>query len=52
MLWEKINFKLFKKGIIQRIIILDSGMYQGNTRPYSNFRASKDYWDLLITEEY
>lgn len=39
---------LVEKGIV----ILDSGMYQGNSRPYSMWRASNKYWDSLITEKY
>lgn len=30
------------------VIYLDSGMYDGNGRPYSNWRASNAFWDSLI----
>ena len=34
-------------------IIFDSGMYQGNSRNYSQFRSSaNNFWNILITEEY
>ena len=35
---------LVRKGTIY----LDSGMYVGNGRPYSNWRASNTFWDSLI----
>lgn len=34
------------------IIFFDSGMYQGNRRPYSQWRASNSYWDSLIVDRY
>ena len=33
-------------------IYFDSGMYQGNTRNYSQWRANNKIWDDLITEKY
>jgi hypothetical protein len=33
-------------------IYFDSGMKDGERRPYSNWRASRGFWDTLITEEY
>jgi len=33
-------------------IFFDSGMYQGNKRPYSQWRADNKYWDSLITDRY
>ncbi len=32
-------------------VIFDSGMYDGNSRNYSQFRGSC-FWNELITEEY
>jgi len=32
-------------------IIFDSGMYDGNSRNYSQFRGTC-FWNELITEEY
>ena len=40
--------ELVKSGIV----IFDSGMYQGNKRPYSQWRAQNKFWDSLITERY
>lgn len=49
---EPMNFdgwiKLFKEGIV----FFDSGMYEGNSRNYSQWRASSSYWDSLIIESY
>lgn len=49
---ERLSFDYFLKGIINRNIILDSGMYQGNNRPYSSFRSNGKVWEDLITERY
>lgn len=40
--------ELVRKGIV----FFDSGMYQGNKRPYSQWRANNAYWDSLIVERY
>lgn len=40
--------KLVSKGIV----FFDSGMYQGNARPYSQWRANNSYWDSLIVDRY
>lgn len=57
-LYEKICFgkpmnydewiRLVKEGIV----FFDSGMYEGNVRPYSQWRANNNFWDSLIVEEY
>lgn len=36
----------------QGVIFFDSGMYAGNPRPYSQWRASNQYWDSLIVDSY
>lgn len=46
------GFDFFKNKMEKKNIILDSGMYEGNTRNYSQFRANKSLWYDLITEEY
>ena len=47
------NFDCFIKGIKDKTIIFDSGMYVGNTRNYSQFRSSNEtFWNELIIEEY
>lgn len=33
-------------------VFFDSGMYQGNNRPYSQWRASNGFWNKLITSRY
>jgi len=35
-----------------KIVFFDSGMYQGNKRPYSQWRATTGFWHSLITESY
>lgn len=40
--------KLVKEGIV----FFDSGMYEGNKRPYSQWRANNDFWNSLIIETY
>lgn len=40
--------ELVKKGIV----FFDSGMYQGNKRPYQQWRANNQFWDSLIKETY
>lgn len=39
---------LVKKGIV----FFDSGMYETNPRPYSQWRANNNYWDSLIVEKF
>lgn len=39
---------LFKK----RVVFFDSGMYETNLRPYSQWRASRGFWHSLITDTY
>ncbi|WP_238860143.1 LlaMI family restriction endonuclease [Clostridium sp. YIM B02569] len=34
------------------IVIFDSGMHEGNPRPYSMWRANNNYWESLIVERY
>lgn len=56
--YEKIHFgepmnydswiKLFKA----KKVFFDSGMYDGNIRPYSQWRASTGVWHSLITDSY
>jgi hypothetical protein len=45
------NFEYFIECIKNKKIIFDSGMYEGNTRNYSQFRGSS-FWDELLIEEY
>jgi hypothetical protein len=45
------DYNYFIECIKNKKIIFDSGMYEGNTRNYSQFRATH-FWDELITEEF
>lgn len=46
------NFDQWLGLVAKGIVFFDSGMYQGNKRPYSLWRANNKYWDSLITERY
>ena len=52
LIGQTINFEEFIKMFKENIIIFDSGMYEGNIRNYSHFRASSKIWGKLIIEEY
>ena len=43
-----INFETFMRFVRDGSIFFDSGMYQGNPRPYSNWRANNSFWDGLV----
>lgn len=47
-----INFEAWIAGVKKGLVFFDSGMYEGNVRPYAQWRAENKYWDSLITEEY
>ena len=49
---DPINFINWIKGAKKGSIFFDSGMYQGNPRPYSQWRADNKYWDSLIIERH
>lgn len=44
------NYDYWIKLVRQKIVYLDSGMYQGNNRPYQNWRASNAHWESLIVD--
>lgn len=47
------NFEQFVIGMKNKEIIFDSGMYEGNTRNYSQFRSPNGkFWESLIVEEF
>ena len=48
---KKINFDVWIENLKNGTIFFDSGMYNGNKRNYSIFRAKKHFWDSLILEE-
>ena len=42
---DPINFETFMRFVRDGSIFFDSGMYQGNNRPYSQWRANNRFWD-------
>ncbi len=46
------NYNFFIQKFKENKIFFDSGMYIGNTRNYSLFRANNNFWHELITEEF
>jgi hypothetical protein len=50
---KSFDFNYFVDNIKNKNIIFDSGMYQGNSRNYSQFRSTvANFWNILIIEEY
>ncbi len=49
---EPVNFDNWIVGVKTGEVFFDSGMYQGNARNYSQWRANNSYWDNLITSSY
>ncbi len=49
---EPVVFENWIKFVSNGTVYFDSGMYEGNNRPYSQWRANNDYWNSLITESY
>ena len=49
---DPINFETWIEGVRKGLIFFDSGMYEGNARPYANWRADNKYWESLITDSY
>jgi hypothetical protein len=47
-----ITFPLWIQLVRDGVVYLDSGMYQGNSRPYSNWRADNRLWTSLCDEFY
>lgn len=45
-----INFEKWIGDVKKGVIFFDSGMYDGNSRPYANWRADNKYWDSLVTD--
>lgn len=52
LIGKNIDMKLFIYLLKNKEIIFDSGMYQGNSRHYSKFRASDKLFSKLIIEKY
>lgn len=49
---DPITFDDWIELVKQGIVFYDSGMYQGNARPYAQWRASNAYWNSLIRRTY
>jgi hypothetical protein len=49
---KPMNFESWIGLLEKGIVFFDSGMYYGNSRNYSQWRASTAFWDSLITESY
>lgn len=47
-----ITFPTWIQFVRDRVVYLDSGMYKGNNRPYSNWRADNRLWTSLSDEFY
>lgn len=47
-----INYEQWINLVKSGDVFFDSGMYQGNPRPYSMWRANNRLWDLLVIEEH
>ena len=47
---EPMTFDNWIELVKQGIVFFDSGMYETNKRPYSQWRANNNYWDSLIVE--
>ena len=47
---KPITFEMFIAGVRSGAIYLDSGMYEGNARPYQSWRADNSFWFDLIVE--
>lgn len=46
------DFETWIKHVLTGDIYFDSGMYQGNKRPYSQWRSDNVFWDKLVVEEF
>ena len=46
------DFETWIKHVVTGDIYFDSGMYQGNMRPYSQWRSDNVFWDKLVVEEF
>lgn len=49
---EPVVFENWIQLVSNGTVYFDSGMYEGNKRPYSQWRANNDYWNSLITDCY
>ena len=47
-----VTFNRWIQDVKKGVIFFDSGMYQGNKRPYSQWRANNSSWNNLISKTY
>ena len=45
---KSLTYEMFMQYFKEGSIFLDSGMYDGNNRNYSQFRANKSFWEKLL----
>lgn len=49
---KPLNYEEWINLVKEGIVFFDSGMHEGNKRPYSQWRANNDFWNSLIIETY
>jgi hypothetical protein len=49
---DPINYDNWIKLVESGVVFFDSGMYEGNPRPYAQWRANNSLWNQLITSRY
>lgn len=49
---DPLNFESWLDMVRSGDVIFDSGMYQGNIRPYSQWRSMNSVWEKMITSRY
>lgn len=49
---EPLSFENWLEMVKKGVVFFDSGMYYGNARPYSMWRAENSLWNKLIVETY
>ncbi|MCL2752536.1 MAG: LlaMI family restriction endonuclease [Defluviitaleaceae bacterium] len=49
---KPMNYSAWIDLVEKGVVFLDSGMYEGNSRPYSIWRANNAFWEDLIEECY
>ncbi len=49
---KAISYDVWINLVREGVVFFDSGMYESNSRPYSQWRANNSFWNSLITETY
>ena len=47
-----ISYDNWIQKVREGVVFFDSGMYEGNARNYSQWRANNNFWDSLVCERY